>query len=1136
MADAPSKCNVSGLQDSDADNQIREFVNEKCGPLLAGAKTIKRNAIVAAEILAKAALNYQSFSESDTQSIDSKIRNAFNQEISKTQGAQDLSLSSGQNIQDKIQSIADRLSTTEDNPQESLEDEKRKAEEILDISPSLQIEALIKAINSLEESERQNPKLSDSLTQLNIALASLKEAEAKSKNIVDFFDELQKLTDELQGTLESRGATTLVDQAKLLFGSDETKRKIEEDARATLERVNKIDENAASAISATGIPPEFKEECLLLSEIFKLTKFKKEQKDLRLPYVEQQIAGSTSCDPASDGGVEFTRTLKSNSPIILDGEPFGFINDLTQAEHFSNLFNLTTSQISSLVPTIRLFKVVTDPKTGKDIDHVEIEFDTNPSVRKFASSSNKWNNSSLTLFKSKRKRGVGIGLKNFDFTFRGSDPFSIKKDITANLSIFATSFGDLIQERIGTGINTGVSKRYSFADLALKTGKTPDSFKKGKSVEELSAIDKLNFRLKAVVGWAIPDTYLPSFSDDDRSAINDAFVVLNLTPVNHNFNFNEQGGVEFKIDYFAYITDYFNNEIFNVFSNPEVEKNRIGRQILYKFLQVINCDRDELEKIKEVDAQIIAKEKSVSFQTIISQLKISNKIYFYNLKIDQIKQFVFTGKLPETVQPATVPELNVDALTSHYSTVLANNPDLTEEQKKNLKLSLRTQAFSTGNFAFFFLSDLIDSIMGSIDDSLLSLTHSIEESNLFVNYIENLKESGFEFPAELEADFNSYLSKAEEINSDSKSFNQWIRFVKQKIFSLKAAKKQFEKMRIVLGPLQIVDPFNEGEKDYCSIGDIPISLNYFVDFLTSKMISRDQVYYPINSFIKDLVNDLLNNFLSNDSCFDFNTKQRVRIHSSTITAFSNPENDENIDDLTNLCLESSNKRANIKNSSKKPVLNVAGPSRLPVVITQNSREYNYFVFYAGRSYPLDAMKGDEQEDNKRGIFHYILGKDRGLVQTIKLDKTDSTGLKELRFEKEGYDGLTQLREVYNANITCFLNPNVYPGTYIYIDPKGFIPEFEVPEAFTKFGIGGYYMVVSCENSLTAGNAETRIVAKWVADTSGRARDDDNDSGNDQASSQPVKCIQKYRNLEASPSATPTTEPVEVKEGLADVGR
>ena len=130
------------------------------------------------------------------------------------------------------------------------------------------------------------------------------------------------------------------------------------------------------------------------------------------------------------------------------------------------------------------------------------------------------------------------------------------------------------------------------------------------------------------------------------------------------------------------------------------------------------------------------------------------------------------------------------------------------------------------------------------------------------------------------------------------------------------------------------------------------------------------------------------------------------------------------------------------------------------------------VFLAGRSHPKDKQQGDAFDDASRGVFHYILGRDSGVVKTIKLDRTTITGLKEVRFEQEGFDGLEQLREVYDVSIDTFAMPTVVPGTYIFVDPRGFAPETNpydpsgalIPNLnlkgveLTKYGIGGYFMV------------------------------------------------------------------------------
>jgi len=199
------------------------------------------------------------------------------------------------------------------------------------------------------------------------------------------------------------------------------------------------------------------------------------------------------------------------------------------------------------------------------------------------------------------------------------------------------------------------------------------------------------------------------------------------------------------------------------------------------------------------------------------------------------------------------------------------------------------------------------------------------------------------------------------------------------------------------------------------------------------------------------------------------------------------------------------------------ILNVMGVRDMPINTRNPALEYNYLIYYAGRTQPFELMQGDRVEDAKSGIFHYMIGKPDGLVKTIKLTKTDSPGLKEVRFEQEGYDGLSQLRETYDATIECYGSPNIVPGTYIYIDPRGFAPKDKKNEGkykfkdrnnkwvvidrflLTRYGIGGYYMVIKTENHLGPGTFNTTITAKWVAEIG------DKGDSRPYAGPQPSKC-------------------------------
>jgi len=145
-------------------------------------------------------------------------------------------------------------------------------------------------------------------------------------------------------------------------------------------------------------------------------------------------------------------------------------------------------------------------------------------------------------------------------------------------------------------------------------------------------------------------------------------------------------------------------------------------------------------------------------------------------------------------------------------------------------------------------------------------------------------------------------------------------------------------------------------------------------------------------------------------------------------------------------------------------------------------QYNFFVYFAGRVMPSELMKGNKfNDENNFGIFHYMLGRDRGLVKNIKLTKTQTKGLAEVRFESQGFEGLEQLRVTYDAQVDMFASVNTFPGTYIYIDPRGFAPEGSGADEYrlTDLGIGGYYMIVRSEHEFAEGKANTTLHTKWV---------------------------------------------------------
>ena len=188
------------------------------------------------------------------------------------------------------------------------------------------------------------------------------------------------------------------------------------------------------------------------------------------------------------------------------------------------------------------------------------------------------------------------------------------------------------------------------------------------------------------------------------------------------------------------------------------------------------------------------------------------------------------------------------------------------------------------------------------------------------------------------------------------------------------------------------------------------------------------------------------------------------------------------------------------------------------------------------------MTGDRFNDSMAGIHHYIMGDSAGIVKNIRLDKKSAKGLKELRFEQEGYDGLLQLREVYNVTIDAFLLPNAFPGAYIFVDPRGFAPDtsgYEGIDPTTKkpfpvdtyelsrYGVGGYYMITKSTHTVEEGGRSTQIHASWVA---AKEKPGDAEPAEDSEVESPEQGPQKCRSKRNS---TDTNGAVASAEVIAD---
>lgn len=825
-----------------------------------------------------------------------------------------------------------------------------------------------------------------------------------------------------------------------LAEGEDAKEEAEDEAA---EDEDKTDEEKASEAFSRSL---FKEQCFLLAKIFEIVDHKKSlDGNKKLPYIGDE----------------------ANASLLAEGDPFNFMNFLTQNTAQSAFFDMETKEISSLQPMIRLFKV------GENDDGTEFQqeilFDA------YASSADV-----ESIFADKNRRGFGVGIKKFSFTYDGNNPFAAKKSIKAKLQIFSNSFSELLRDRTsGTIAENGeeVPRTYKYADLALKTSGGEANTDACPASEE-DAIDqasaanlaKLNFRLKAVVGWAPPiaDTSLFTTMSEDKKisileALNESYVTLNLTPTVHDFDIDDMGRVNFTINYLAYVDDFFDQTQFNIFYDANSGLSITERQLLYKSLSK-KCGSDQATEIKKADAATgaVKADKDESMRSLLRRLRQGGHIRYIPLSYEELSKFQTEGPFFEassSAVPLPIADGSTSAPTADELTPSIEPAEDDETATKIMDIASEAGTAGVNHLGFFYVSDLVDVVLEGVGE-----------------YLRDFSKDGAHWNAMTE----TLIDECEKEN--------------EKI-AISKFQDNFKKFRVVLGPIEIVNQQTTDEVKFISFGDIPISVKYFVEWLNEKMTKQEQVTYNLSKFLSDLFNNLIRNFLNDDSCFTFNIKQKVSLNQACVTSYKN--SDENIDEITEHMLPGTRLDiAKIKSSGAMPLLNISGPKGLPVVETGLGNEINYLLYSAGRTRPTGKMMGVRAQDEEDGVFHYLLGRPRGIVKKIGLSKTESPGLTEVRFEQEGYDGLEQLRFVYDVNVECYANPKTFPGTYIYVDPRGFDPgasTYEESELnLTKYGIGGYCMIIRSENTFGPGEANTTLTAKWVAEIN-PAEDDDDDN-------------------------------------------
>ena len=730
-----------------------------------------------------------------------------------------------------------------------------------------------------------------------------------------------------------------------------------------------------------------------------------------------------------------------------DSDQNSLINKFFVPSNLSSLLNLHPSVAAMLVPKVRLFKVF-DNEEGI-AQQVEFEFDQaglggwDAATEKNTSPKNRIDN----ILNSTFDRGNGAGIKSFNFSFEGTSPATARNDITADLVLFFQNFNDFFRQR-----KNSLKEEYKFVDLVLY----PKSTKKvGYGVASKNQYDPSYYRIRADVGWVPPDGKTISeinkisgagTGEQLRKEIKQTNKSFYLNMVDHDISLKEDGTVEIKISYRAYIESLFKSNRLDALESVRIREKRKEREDKLNEAREKECSNVEIMAVKN---ELLKQEQALaqlSQQSIMKRLFEYNRVYWCELHRNAKKQFEINGffvSKPYFYKGNQLAKMAVDDKRAGGGNPSTSEVESWLDDDGLINFRFIEEKIGWNNrIHYFFLGDLIYTILDALYDDKDPLKY--RDSTL-------------------------------------------------------------KNTKLILGSFDYYD--FDGNKKMANLANIPISCHYFFEWFTQNIVKPKRTGYPVMYFIRDLCNQLINS-LFGTLCRGQPLERKVRFNTGNFMApgYAIVDKDheppkvyykDQFNKMVGRWTSKSNKTGtggHILPNGSNAIVDVnnwyTGKNpRLPLFSTSHDRigiegNFNYILVYALQSPVVEHPgNGNPNTDLARGVHHFHIGSRQGIVKKINFAKTDIQYIRESRFLNQGDQGLLQLGSVYKVTVDMIGNTIWYPGMEIYINPLGIGgTEFGDPNNYNsianKLGFGGYHLVTRVKNQIAPGKFSTSLEAQF----------------------------------------------------------
>ena len=709
---------------------------------------------------------------------------------------------------------------------------------------------------------------------------------------------------------------------------------------------------------------------------------------------------------------------------------------LTSRDGIEEFLNISPAAMSILQPKVRLFKQVYSSQDSRSpILEPEFIFDDHYSRSNVDS-----------IFSGKNFRVGGVGLKEVNWKFDGTNPAEAENSIKVDMKFEFQTASDLLGNRINS---SGEIKKgnpiddttANLIDLILH----PPGFDESQGTKARVASKRGEYvpkfyRIRMDVGWADPvlsngkfPGMLPEPSKMLKRDLKRQKMSIMLNLVSHKFDIQENGRISLSVDYIGSLEESLNGNNADILSlldklgksesvqeaAEDIEEKRQRIADMEEYIECLNLDGGEQneeqvdlykDNIEELEGEI--KDTSEN----IEELTAEKKGLVYKQFLTHLNEKVYSLDVSQSEIEEWVDSLNKKTDRPSFEGLGSR---IANEAPSNAEESADVAQESAENNNQDGVNDIIDKAKEEAEDP--------EKGYISFLFFGDIMEAACEI---MNPQINSAISNS----------------------------------AILIGPVVINHP--RGERMLVNAADIPISYNDFQTFFFETVVRKQLASYPLKQFIKDILERLVKKTLQPSECFEKGREKRsinISLNNFTVT--------KSIADLigiSNMYTGQPTGRLNIYDA----VFDVEAPSEKEELV-------DCLLFYMN-SYTASELLADEGNDRAKGIYHFYIGAEGGLVKSIDYSRTDVEGLREARQAETR--NLGQIRDVYNASVTLVGNSLFYPGMKVFLNPPlgfgrpesdgyrhdGTKDENSFGSIANLLGIGGYYDVITVESQISRG--------------------------------------------------------------------